>query len=353
MPRQYDEDLFTDSTMTFGEHLEELRICLFKAIIGFAVGMVVGLLPFVGGNVVKFIQSPLTRALTDFYEKESKANLEATSMAEGTTAEQKQRIQQRTDELIEKRRMLGDVMYFDPADLVRQLKARYPEQCKALPDLPPASVANEEGGLMPMVLWRQQATDPRLQIKSFSVQEGFAIYLKASLLVGAILSSPWVFYQLWSFVAAGLYPHEKRYVHLYLPISLGLFFLGASVVFLFIFKPVLTYLFWFNSWLGIDPDPRISEWMGFVLLLPVGFGIGFQLPLVMYFLERVGVFSIETYLKYWRGCVMVIVILAGILTPPDPYSIMFLAGPLVILFFGGVLLCKFMPQPKRKFEAWD
>src|SRR5262249_16610023 len=142
--------------------------------------------------------------------------------------------------------------------------------------------------------------DERIQAKSFSLPETFGIWLKASLVVGAIVSSPWVFYQIWSFVAAGLYPHEKKYVHVFLPFSLGLFLLGAATAYLFVFQPVLNFLLTFNKSLGIGTDPRISEWLGFVLLLPLGFGIGFQLPLVMLFLTRIGIFSIRTYLEKWR-----------------------------------------------------
>ena len=68
-----------------------------------------------------------------------------------------------------------------------------------------------------------------------------------------------------------------------------------SIAFFFVFDFVLDYLLQFNDWLGLDPDPRISEWLGFVLILPIGFGLGFQLPLVMLFLERIGVFDVEAY----------------------------------------------------------
>ena len=126
--------------------------------------------------------------------------------------------------------------------------------------------------------------------------EGFTVYVKASLLVGVLLASPWIFYQIWNFVAAGLYPHERRYVHIYLPFSIGLFLFGAALAFFVVFEPVLDFLLSFNRSMGIGPEPRINEWLSFVLILPVGFGIGFQLPLVMLFLERIGVFTVKSYL---------------------------------------------------------
>ena len=164
--------------------------------------------------------------------------------------------------------------------------------------------------------------------------------MKAALLVGIVLSSPWIFYQLWTFVAAGLYPHEKQLVWTFLPISIGLFLAGVCLAFFFVFDFVLDYLLDFNRWLGLDPDPRISEWLSFVLILPIGFGIGFQLPLVMLFLERIGVFDAAAYASQWRTAVVAIFIVSAILTPADPYSMLFLALPLCLLYFGGLAICR-------------
>lgn len=116
------------------------------------------------------------------------------------------------------------------------------------------------------------------------------------------------------------------------------------------FEPVLNFLLTFNRALGIDPDPRINEWLGFVLILPIGFGIGFQLPLVMLFLERIGVFSVQSYLKQWKIAVLVIFVLSALLTPPDPYSMMLMAIPMTFLFFGGVILCKVLPRKNSPFR---
>ena len=109
--------------------------------------------------------------------------------------------------------------------------------------------------------------------KTLSAHEPFMIYMKASLLVGVLLASPWIFYQIWSFVAAGLYPHEKQYVHIFLPFSLGLFLLGASRGVLLRLRAGAELPVQLQPLAGHRPDPRISEWLGFVLMLPLGFGI--------------------------------------------------------------------------------
>ena len=333
--------------MTFGEHLEELRKCLWKALIGLMAGFAIGL--YFGTDVGVFIQKPVTAALGRYIQKESKNRLHEKAEKEGGDSEQIKEIEARTDSLIEKSQMLAEEQYLDPAELTALMK-------KLDPSLPePKQLGNPEnpGGMIRLTLWHRLQDDSRTRTKSLGTSETFGIYIKASLLVGALLSSPWILYQLWLFVGAGLYPHEKKYVHLYLPVSVGLFLLGAATAFFFVFGPVLDFLLRFNHWMGIDPDPRISEWLSFAMILPLGFGAGFQLPLVMFFLERVGIFTVEGYLKQWKISVLAIVIVAAILTPPDPYSMSFLAGPLVLLFFGGILLCKMMPKKKSAFEPLD
>jgi sec-independent protein translocase protein TatC len=168
---------------------------------------------------------------------------------------------------------------------------------------------------------------------------------KASLIVGLVLAGPWVFYQLWTFVAAGLYPTEQKYVRVFLPFSIGLFALGVLMSAL-VFEPMLNFFLSFNRSMGIDPEPRISEWMSFVLFLPLGFGLAFQLPLVMLFMERIGLFTVKSYLRQWRIAVLIIWVIAAIVTPADPISIFYLAVPLMVLFFGGVLLCKWWPKER-------
>jgi sec-independent protein translocase protein TatC len=337
--------------MTFGEHLEELRKCLWRAFLGLAIGTVVGL--YFGTDVVVFIQTPIKEALDRYYKQETKDRLLQAATEENTDPEKIKKLQRRSEELIDQSGMLAEVSYLDPAELVEQLKKVYPNQLKDLPE--PEKLDNPENppGMIPIKLWHLQKDDQRTRTSSFGATETFGIYIKASLLVGAIIASPWILYQLWLFVGAGLYSHEKHYVKVYLPFSVVLFLLGASVAFFFAFGRVLDFLFSFNHWTGINPDPRISEWLSFMLLLPVGFGAGFQLPLVMFFLERAGILTVEGYLKQWRLSVLGIVLIAAIFTPPDPFSMLFLAVPLVLLFFGGILLCKYVPRRKSQFASLD
>lgn len=346
MPRKpTEEDIFKDSTMTFGEHLEELRVCLFRAVVGLFVGLIVGLA--VGRYVVEFIQTPLTRALTKYYQQESLKRVERELSNLESGEHPSPYVVGQIQDLVNKDGLLAERVYIDPAAVLDQLKFLYPNRFGSLetPERDPKKPLRASD-FIHVFVWRSAKEDPRVSAKSLSAHEPFMIYLKASLLVGAVLSSPWVFYQIWIFVAAGLYPHEKRYVNIYLPFSVGLFLLGVLVAFFFVFEPVLDFLFTFNRHLGISPEPRITEWLGFVLMLPLGFGIAFQLPLVMLFLQRIGIFTVQMYLSYWRVAILIIFVIAAILTPPDPWSMSLLALPLSFLYFGGILLCKIMPKGK-------
>jgi sec-independent protein translocase protein TatC len=240
--------------------------------------------------------------------------------------------------------------YVDPAKLADALKSVAPEAVdeSKIPERAPGEVPQAKDLVM-LHMYHRVEDDPRVRIVGLRVEEGFVVYMKVALVVGATVASPFIFYFIWQFVAAGLYPHEQRYVHIFLPFSIGLFIVGAALAFFVVFRFVLSFLLSFYDWMGIDPDARISDWLTFVLIMPLGFGISFQLPLVMLFLERIGIFTTKNYLGNWRISVLVICFLAMVLTPSDPYSMVLMAAPLIGLFFFGIMLCKWMPRRTTPF----
>jgi sec-independent protein translocase protein TatC len=351
MQKTHEDDLFRESTMTFGEHLGELRVCLFKAIYGLAIGFVVGLV--LGGYVVDFIQFPLFQALDRYYQRETKNRVNSEMEKMKDAGQAMPWTPEQVANFVEKQNLLVEEVFVDPAQMLGEIKKAHPGEFQNLV-LPPQtreSDRDNKTGLIRLFVWHRSEDDPRLRSHSLGTTEAFTVYIKASLLVGLLLGSPWIFYQIWSFVAAGLYPHERRYVQMYLPFSLGLFLFGAALAFFVVFQPVLDFLLRFNRSLGIDPEPRINEWLSFVMILPVGFGIGFQLPLVMLFLERIGVFTVKSYLSQWRIAVLIIFVIGALLMPPDAGSMILFAFSLTILYFGGILLCKYLPRKSNSFES--
>lgn len=342
-----DEDYFRDTTMTFGEHLDELRTCLIRALVGLAIGVLLGLL--VGKHVVALISAPLENALGSYYQNGAIDNYKAWAQVQ---REQKLAVpysDKQMSDIVLRRGYIYEMRTLDPVQAGLALREAAPEMSDHFPDHGEED-AVDPASFLPMFLWHPIAEDARISPKVLNFQEGFMIWFKASCVVGIVISSPWVFLQIWSFVAAGLYAHEKKYVHTFLPFSLALFLIGAALAYLFVFQPVLNFMLGINGMLGFDTEPRISEWLSFVIFLPLGFGVSFQLPLVMLFLERIGVFNVEAYISKWRIAILVIVVVSAVLTPADPYTIFLMAIPLIVLYFLGLGLCRWMPRGRFAVE---
>lgn len=353
MARRSQEDLFEKTTMTFGEHLEELRVCLVRALTGLVIGFLLGLL--IANHVVRWIESPLIKALTKHYAESAKMQLRSMYTGE---------IPKNLENFVVQEGLIFEEFYVEQQELDRWRRLSDTEGEETSGE---GQVADMQGGGEPISVTALPPPDPRLvktrlwrparaRLTSLSPHESFMIWLKAGFVAGLVLASPYMFYQLWLFVAAGLYPHEKKFVYIYLPFSIGLFIAGAALAFFFVFGPVLDFLFSFSRSLRIDPDLRISEVISFVLFLPLGFGVAFQLPLVMLFLNRIHIFTTEAYLSKWRVAVLVIFIISMFLTPADPISMLLMATPLTGLYFLGVGLCQWMPRSRNPFtdqEAYD
>jgi len=332
MPQEPNEDLFESTKMTFGEHLEELRGALFRAILGLTAGTLVSML--FAHKVVEWIEVPLRGALDRFYTERSIHELES----------KQGKIPDELRQQIANDNLVFEDKFIERAELVRMLRGLDANSTESPQGHVPATQPDLKE-LVTVRMWSLQAN----RISAFSVSEVFMIWMKAGLVSGFILSSPWIFYQIWGFVAAGLYPHERRYVYTFLPISITLFLAGAALAYFFVFRYVLDFLFSFNLMVNIDPQPRISEWLSFVLLMPIGFGISFQLPLVMLVLERVGILSISAYIQNWRIAVLAIFVISMILTPAEPISMLIMAFPLTFLYFGGIGMCLWMPRNQNPY----
>lgn len=181
-------------------------------------------------------------------------------------------------------------------------------------------------------------------LSTMSVQEGFIVYFKVSILCGIVLGSPFIFYQFWAFVGAGLYPHEKRYVYVFFGPSVVLFIGGVLLCQFLVLPSAVKALLVFNEWLGFDPDIRLKEWLGLAIILPLVFGISFQTPLVMVFLNRIGMFTAQDYLSKWRYACMILAIFAATVTPtPDIITPLYLFLPMFGLYMGGIAFCYYFP----------
>jgi Tat protein translocase TatC len=172
--------------------------------------------------------------------------------------------------------------------------------------------------------------------------------MKVSLIVGVIISGPWILYQLWLFIGAGLYSHERKYVYTYFPLSVGLFMGGAALCFFIVIPIVLQFLFGFNEWLHLRPEIKMSTWITFALMVSLMFGVSFQLPLVMLFLERISIVSVKLYREKRRHAILIIAFLSMILTPSDPVSMTLMMVPCAFVRVGDSALRP--TEPARQKE---
>jgi sec-independent protein translocase protein TatC len=192
------------------------------------------------------------------------------------------------------------------------------------------------------------------RLTALTVTEPFTVYFKVSLVLGLVIGSPWIIYQLWTFIASGLYRHERRLVYFFTPLSLGLFLGGVVLCQLVVLPAGLSYLLSYYEWLDVEPELRLNDWLHFALWMPVVFGLAFQTPLVMLALERIGLFSVSTYRNNRRLAIFLLAVLAAVLTvSPDWWNMMALAIPLWVLYELGIVLCWLMSQGEPAEEPTE
>jgi sec-independent protein translocase protein TatC len=350
------EDMFADTRMSFGDHLEELRTHLWRAIKGFIIAMILALC--VGKYVVVFITAPVELQLQRFYERASK---------------------KKYDELMENSRKEG--AYTRTKHFKFQVNRNRIREELGLPPLPEPALGStvqafeELLAQLDVVHWIERRdddlnsarmtldvaiNDPAFDaylakkaiqhgrpssVSTLNVTEAFMVYFKVSLVTGLIIGSPWIFYQIWMFIAAGLYPHEKKLVNVYLPFSIGLFLAGAAVCQFLVMPKAIEVLLSFNDWMGLEPDMRLNEWLSFAMMMPLIFGISFQTPLVMLFLFKIGIMDVSTFRGYRKIAWFLMAVFAAVITPtPDAMTMLFLWVPMGFLYELGIIMCALQPQ---------
>lgn len=366
-------DLFDDSSMSFGDHLEELRYYLVRALFGLIV-VCMFTLAF-GNTLVGMVRSPIDRALLrhglveyqvddlgteSFWDRFRQwyVNWRGLEPIETEEDEEAESPTERQPVVGRKgAKMTGEQIEVEilTRELLAALHRADPEHFSRPPP-PPAEGQEKKIRLSLQApefsIFRDYVVRSNRPV-TLNVQEAFLTFVKVALVSGVVFSSPWIFYNVWMFVAVGLYPHERKFVYLYGSMSLVLFLVGAVFCFYVVFPFVLEFLLGFNSWLQVQPQIRLSEWVSFAVMLPLMFGISFQLPLVMVFLNRLGIFTTQVYREQRRMAILVIAAVSMLLTPSDPTSMMLMMGPLVLLYEFGIWLCRLSPVDNPFGEDGD
>ena len=369
-PTEYPDDIFDHTRMSFGDHIEILRKHLIRAVVGLLVCLIGGFILDSIGKAAKIEWLGLGRPMLGVIVKPAEEQIRAFYFRRISLAENRLSKTQSDPKVVaEVREKLKDydgdisrlsneervILRGAPESMPVWIDVKAFQDTFGIKPLDP-SVTEVEANLkvFPTTLnylsnRGETFLENRTYMKTQSATEAFMVYFKVSLLCSVVLASPWIFYQLWSFISVGLYPHEKKHINVYLPFSVVLFLTGVLVCQYLVLPGALKALIGFNEWVELDPDLRLNEWLGFALMLPLVFGISFQTPLLMFFMNRIGLFSSAVYWAKWRYAVFVLSAFSAIITPtPDAVTMMYLFVPMFGLYLLGAAICTVFPPPVRE-----
>ena len=171
------------------------------------------------------------------------------------------------------------------------------------------------------------------------VQEPFFTAMKVAFFTGFVIALPIIFWQFWLFVAPGLYDNEKRLVIPFVSAATLMFLLGGAFCYYVVVPLAFAFLIGFGSAL-FTALPSIGEYVGFFTKIIVGFGLSFELPVVIFFFAKLGLVDDKALKDFFRYAIVIIFVIAAILTPPDVLSQFLMAAPLTILYGISILVAK-------------
>jgi len=171
------------------------------------------------------------------------------------------------------------------------------------------------------------------------VQEPFFTAMKVAFFAGFVIALPVIFWQFWLFVAPGLYDNEKRLVIPFVSSATLMFLMGAAFCYYVVVPLAFAFLIGFGSAL-FTALPSIGEYVGFFTKIIVGFGLSFEMPVIIFFFAKIGLVDDKMLKDFFRYAIVIIFTIAAILTPPDILSQFLMAAPLTILYGISILVAK-------------
>jgi sec-independent protein translocase protein TatC len=179
-----------------------------------------------------------------------------------------------------------------------------------------------------------------------AVTSTFLTPFKLAFFVALFIAIPYVLWQVWAFVAPGLYKHEKRFALPLVLSSVLLFYIGVAFAYLFVF-PVMFEFFANSTPKGVEMNTDINDYLNFILTMFLAFGVAFEVPIVVVLLVLTGIVSVEKLQKA-RGYVLIgIFVVAAFLTPPDAISQSIMAVPMYLLYEGGLVMARVLARKRR------
>ena len=185
------------------------------------------------------------------------------------------------------------------------------------------------------------------QVHYFGPTEAFMIRFKVSVIVGLLAAMPLLLWQVWSFVAPGLFKHERRFI---LPVLLSsslLFYFGLVFAYVFVVPRMVGFFLSFSA-ASLQPIINVTQYFSFVAKFCLAFGVVFQIPVVIVLLALLGLVTPRQLWSQWRYGVVIIFVVAAWLTPPDAVSQVMMAVPMVVLYLGSIALSFILVRRRRK-----
>jgi sec-independent protein translocase protein TatC len=178
-------------------------------------------------------------------------------------------------------------------------------------------------------------------LQTIDPTENVSIYFRVAIMSGAILAMPVFVYQLWKFIVPGLEPKETKYIHLLVPGATLLFLVGVAFAWGVMLPSAIGFLANFQSDI-FHTDWRADAYIPFVTSLLFWIGVSFETPLIIFFLAKLHVVTWRQLLKGWRFAIVACSIVAAVITPTvDPFNMLLVMVPLVLLYFLSVFLARF------------
>ena len=186
------------------------------------------------------------------------------------------------------------------------------------------------------------------------VTGSFFVPMKVTMMVALVIALPVVLYQLWAFVAPGLYAHEKRLVMPLVGSSYALFLAGMSFAYFLVFPTIFRVMAHYNAPLGAQMSTDIDKYLSFALTTFLAFGATFETPIVVVLLVGMGVLTIKKLKKIRPYVVVGAFIVAAVVTPPDVFSQLILAVPMILLYEVGIVAARiFIGKDKETLPVED
>ncbi|KXJ39227.1 preprotein translocase subunit TatC [Bacillus spizizenii] len=206
----------------------------------------------------------------------------------------------------------------------------------------------------PMIVYLQKTDEAKeLTLNAFNLTDPLFVFMQFAFIIGIVLTSPIILYQLWAFVSPGLYEKERKVTLSYIPISILLFLAGLSFSYYILFPFVVDFMKRISQDLNVNQVIGINEYFHFLLQLTIPFGLLFQMPVILMFLTRLGIVTPMFLAKIRKYAYFTLLVIAALITPPELLSHMMVTVPLLILYEISILISKAAYRKTQKSSAAD